>query len=321
MRLNFGDARLDALGHFPAVLAGEHHRRADDRFVAVERRRPGAELRSGLYFGHVFDEQRLDAAPNLSGRLAMSSALFTRLTARMVSCFAPRLMMPPPAFSTFCADEFGQFAERHAHCGERVGLGLNDELLFVAAALVDFGDARHGAEQRLDDVFLDFAQLDQLLQFRRRFVRRIGAVLDVVVKNFAEAGADRREFGQSTRRQSFQHALQPLGDKLARAIDVRAVLELQRHLREAELRQRTHFLHARQTGQFAFDRLRDEFFRFLGGERRDFGVDLHLRSRDVRHGVNRQMQRRPQTRRRARRRRPAGRMRAGAGKIREFCQS
>ena len=98
-------------------------------------------------------------------------------------------------------DEVGQFAERHAHFGERVGLGLNDELLFVSAALVDFGDARHGAQQRLDDVFLDFAQLDQLLQFRRRFVRRVGTVVDVVVEDFAKAGADRRELGQRARRQ------------------------------------------------------------------------------------------------------------------------
>src|SRR5439155_12795002 len=55
-------------------------------------------------------------------------------------------------------DKVGQFAERHIHVGERFRLGLNDELLFVAAALVDFGDARHGAQKWLDNVFLDLAQ-------------------------------------------------------------------------------------------------------------------------------------------------------------------
>jgi hypothetical protein len=94
----------------------------------------------------------------------------------------------------------------------------------------------------------------------------------------------------------FEYSLQTLGDKLTRAINVRAVFELQRHLREPELREGTHFFHAGQTGDFAFDGLRDELFRFLGGKRRNFGVHLHLHARDVRHGVDRQMQRGPQTR-------------------------
>ena len=125
----------------------------------------------------------------------MSSALFTRLKARMVSCSAPRLMIPPPAFSTFCATSSANSLKRHAHLGQRIGFGLNDELLFVTAALVDFGDAWHSAKQWLDDIFLDFAQLDQLIQFRRGFVLRVGTVIDAVVKNFPEARADRREFG------------------------------------------------------------------------------------------------------------------------------
>ena len=62
---------------------------------------------------------------------------------------------------------------------------MNHELLFVTAAFIDLGDAWHGSEQRLDRVFLDFAQLNQLIQFVRRLVFRIGAILNVVVKYFA----------------------------------------------------------------------------------------------------------------------------------------
>lgn len=105
-----------------------------------------------------------------------------------------------------------------------------------------------------------------------------------------------REFGQRAGRQLFQHALQPFGDKLAGTINIRAILELKRHLRQAELRDGTHLLDARQSGEFAFDGLRDELFRFLGRKRRDFRVHLDLNAGDVRHGVNRQMQRRPQAR-------------------------
>src|SRR5947199_205242 len=41
----------------------EHHGRANDRLLAVERGRTGPELRSGLDVGHVFDEERCDTRP------------------------------------------------------------------------------------------------------------------------------------------------------------------------------------------------------------------------------------------------------------------
>ena len=66
------------------------------------------------------------------------------------------------------------------------GLRLNDELPFVSAALVDVGNARNGAQQRLDRVFLNFAQLEQLLRLACGFCCRAGLVGDVVVKNFAQ---------------------------------------------------------------------------------------------------------------------------------------
>ena len=101
--------------------------------------------------------------------------------------------------------------------------------------------------------------------------------------------------GSAPGRQLLQHSLKALGHELARAVDVSPVLKLDRHLREAELRQRTHFVHAGQAGQSNFDRLRDEFFRLFGSKCRDFGVHLHLRSRNVGHGIDRQMQCRPET--------------------------
>ena len=233
---------------------GEHHRRADDRLVAVERGRAGAEFGAGLYLGHVLDEERLDAGAEFERQVGDVLRIVHAAHGADGELFGAAADDAAAGVLDVLRDEVGQFAESHAHFGQRIGLGLNDELLFVAAALVDFSDARHGAQQRLDDVFLDFAQLDQLLQFGRRFVLCVGAVVDAVVEDFPKARADRREFGQRARRQSFQHTLQALGHELARAVDVGAVLELDRHLREAELRQRTHLLHARQAGELNFDR-------------------------------------------------------------------
>ena len=59
--LNLRDARLHPLRHVAAVLAREHHRRADDGLVTIEGRRAGAELGPGFYLGHVFDQKRLHA--------------------------------------------------------------------------------------------------------------------------------------------------------------------------------------------------------------------------------------------------------------------
>ena len=47
-------------------------------------------------------------------------------------------------------DQLRQITERHAHGGQRFGIGLHDELLFVATAPIDFRDAWHNAQQRLE---------------------------------------------------------------------------------------------------------------------------------------------------------------------------
>src|SRR5204862_6638451 len=72
-------------------------------------------------------------------------------------------------------DEIGQFAERHAYRFERFRLWLDDELALLAAALIDFRNARHDPQQGLDDVLLDFGQLEELFQFVGRFIGRTGA--------------------------------------------------------------------------------------------------------------------------------------------------
>ncbi len=64
---------------------------------------------------------------------------------------------------------------------------------------------------------MDEFQLHQLPFTRRRFVRRVASVFNDVVINLAKAGADGRELGQRAGRKLFQHALQPLGDKLTRS--------------------------------------------------------------------------------------------------------
>ena len=168
------------------------------------------------------------------------------------------------------ADGVGEFAERHADALELVRVGLDDDLLFVTAAGVHLRQAGRGAQARLDDVIVDQLQLHQLRLARRRFVRRVRRVFDDVVKNFAETGADGRELGREAGRQFIEHRLQPLADQLARAVDVRAVLEDEGDLRQAELGERAQFGQAGNAGHLVLDGEGDELFDFLRRERGDW---------------------------------------------------
>ena len=192
------------------------------------------------------------------------------------------------------ANDMREFAEGHAHTFECLGLWLHHELPLIAARTVDLGDARHGAQQRLDGVFLNLTQLQQLLLLAGRHVLRIGLVIDRVIEDLAQAGADRCEFWRGAFWQILHRGLQALGHELPCSVDVGVVLELQRDLRQAKLRQRAHLFHAGQAGELDFQRARDEALRFLGSERGDLGVDLHLHAGDVRHGIHRQQLGRPQ---------------------------
>ena len=293
--MNLRDARLHAFGDVTAVLSREHHRGSDDGFVAVEGRGAGAEARSGFDVGHIPDQDRLHARAEFQGQggdfLRVADPAH-RANGELLAASADDA---PARILDVLGDQVRQFAESHTHGFERAGLGLNHELPLVAAAAVDLRDAADAAQQGPDGVLLNLTQLDELLQFGGGLVRGAREVADAVIKNLSKAGADGRELRRSSRGQSLKHALQPFRSELTRAVDVRILAEVQGHLRETELRQGPHFLHPRQTRHLAFDDLGDELLRFLGGECRDFGVDLNLNAGDVRHGVNGQVERRPRS--------------------------
>ena len=113
--LNLGDARLDPLGDFAAVLAGEHHRRADDRLVAVERGRAGAEFGSGLYLGHVFDEQRLDAGAEFERQVGDVLRVVHATHGADGELLGAAADDAAAGILDVLRDEVGQFAESHAH--------------------------------------------------------------------------------------------------------------------------------------------------------------------------------------------------------------
>ena len=118
---------------------------------------PVRNLVPSLYFGHVFDEERRDASPEFERQIGNVLRVVHPTHGADGELLTTAADDATTRILNVLRDQVGQFTEGHAHVGQRIGFGLHDELLFVAAALVDFRDARHSAEQRLDDIFLDFA--------------------------------------------------------------------------------------------------------------------------------------------------------------------
>ena len=122
-----------------------------------------------------------------------------------------------------CAKEIG---ERDAKTGQPVRIGLDLERLIEATVRVDLGDTRHLAHARRDLPFEDRAQL------HRRQV--LGAHLEL--QNFAECRRERVESRRAVTSGDLLDGIgQPLGDELARTINVRAFAEDHRDGGDAKL--------------------------------------------------------------------------------------
>src|SRR5439155_15827435 len=91
-----------------------------------------------------------------------------------------------PGILNVLANDAGKFTHGQARVAQLVELGLHDNLLYMAAVSVDFGNARHGAKLRFDGVFLDLQEFHELCLARGRRVGRARRVIHRVVTHFAE---------------------------------------------------------------------------------------------------------------------------------------
>ena len=115
-----------------------------------------------------------------------------------------------------------------------------------------------------------------------------GFGVDGAHEDLAEAGGDRPHRGLDAGRQLLARLLEALVDELAGEVDVRAVLEDDRDLRQAVARERARVVESRQAGHRGLDREGDALLDFERRVAGRLGVDLHLDVGDVRHGVDRQ---------------------------------
>ena len=105
------------------------------------------------------------------------------------------------------------------------------------------------------------------------------------MEHFAQAGGDRSHLRPLDAAGQFDRG-EPFVDELPRKVNIDAVLERHDDLREAELRNRSHSLQARQAADGLLDRKRDPLLNFFRPQRRRNGVDLHLHRRGIGKGID-----------------------------------
>lgn len=164
----------NALSGRPAILADQQHRRADDGFLAVERRGARPQVGSFLDLRHVRNADGYSAAcaDDYVADLRQSIHLAGR---------ADKVLLAV-AFNVACADirivcrqRLHHIAESEAIGHQLRGIGQHVELLLVTADRVDLDNAWHRAELRLDDPILDRPQVRGRIGFAVRPLRpRLG---------------------------------------------------------------------------------------------------------------------------------------------------
>ena len=175
--------------------------------------------------------------------------------------------------------------------GEPCRVGADLELLRHPAPGVDVGDARHGPEQRLDDVLLHVGQGDQrggVGRLGRRAVR-----LDQVFEDFAHRRCRWPEHRLCARRQLRHGVEHSLLNLRPREVEVDVVVEGDGDDRQARLGDRAHALRARQAEHRDFQRIAQLLLRLDGRQSRCGRHDDDLIGRQVGKGVGPERNKRP----------------------------
>ena len=179
----------------------------------------------------------------------------------------------------------GLYGRHHVRDGEvvaqeRLRPHIDLVLPFETAQRENLGHAAHGLQVELHQPVLDGAQFDAVHG-------AVGAV-EEVEEDLSEPGGD-RPHGRLAEAVGYVLTCQPetFADELAGPVDIRPVLEIDIHDRQAEIRGGADFRQPGQTIHRRLDREGDIALHLFGGEAFGLGEDLHQGGRDVGESVNR----------------------------------
>ena len=278
--------RRDTLRHDPAVLAHQHQDGAEHHFLAVFGRRAGPQFIAEDHVGHRAQVHRRPLVRADDDASDILDVFHLPRGSDQV-LFAAALDVARADVGVVASQRVENVPERQPVGDQLVRIGRHMKLLRVAADAVDIGHAGHGLQLRPDDPVLDRPQVHRRIGLSLRRLRARLA-LDGPEEDLAKPRGDRSHGRLDARRQAALDLLDALGNELSREIDIGAVLEDDRHLRQAIARNGPGLFQPRQAGHNRLDQVGDAL---LGLERRvpgRFGVDLDLHVGDVRHRIDRQ---------------------------------
>ena len=299
-----------------AVAADQHQRGSEHDLAPVDAGAAGAQFAPDRDIGHVLDADGNAAAGGHDDVGDVVHVLDAAGGADDVA-FAVLLDVVGAAADVVGFDGGDHLTERQAVADQLRRIGLDLELLDEAADGVGAGDARHRLHLRADDPVLHGAQVHGALEivgqtfaFRRQIPavglpsrlavahRRGGAglfVFDGPPVDLAEPGRNRPHPDVDARRKAGLGVVDPLRHQLPREVDVGAVGEHRRDLREAVPRKRPRRFQSRYSRERGLQRDGDLLLDLDRRKRRRDGVDLHLDVGHVRNGVDRELRQRPET--------------------------
>ena len=255
-------ALVHRLRHGTAVLAHQHEHGAQHHFLAVCRRRAGAQFAADLDIRHITHPHRYavrvlhDHVADIVHRAQLPRHAHQILLAAFLDIACACVVI-------VAVDRGHQLGNRHTHGGQPVRVGSDLVLLHIAANGVDLGHAGYVAQLRLDHPVLYLAQvgigIGRAIGLARFLVGLYRPQVDLT-----ETRRNRPELGRQPRWQAVARLRDALVDQLSREEDVDIILEDHGHLRQAVARQGARLLQARQARHDGLDRISDAL---LGLER------------------------------------------------------
>jgi hypothetical protein len=231
MSCSFAAAALDTTRLFSV----EHEHRAHDDFFAVHGGGAGAKLGPPRHLGHVIHRH----GHALAGRHAdTADVLKTRHLAGHAHqvLVAEALDVAGADVGVVALQRRKQVGQRQALRQQRLRARRHHHLLFRAANEVDLGDAGYLEQLWADDPVHHRMQVDRVVGAAVRGARALSGAQDEH-EDFAQPGGDRTHLRLQAWRQAASDLLQALGDARAGEVDVGAVGEHHRDLRQAVARQ------------------------------------------------------------------------------------
>ena len=285
--VGLGQARGGGPRDLAAVGADQHEHRAQHHLATVHGGRAGAQLLAFADLGHVAHADR-HAFAAVEHDLANAVQVDHLARCSDQELLAVALDVAGTDVAVVGRHRARDVLEGETQRDQARRVGGDVDLPGEPALGVDLGDPGHVAQLRADHPVLQRAQVGGRPR-RAVGLARIRFGLHDVHEDLAHAGGNGPHLRFDPGGQLRPGLGDALADLLAGEVQVGAVLEHHRHLRQPVARQRAGVVQPGQAGQRGFQREGHPLFGLQWREARRHGIHLHLHVGDVGGDVDRQL--------------------------------